>query len=341
MQTRRETKPKINPQGTICSDYPDAVQVIPLAELGILAVEGSDAETLLHGQTTCNVRRLLPGDHTLGAVCTAKGRAVAVFHLLKARDERFLLVLPHSLVDLLRKRLQLFVLRSKVSITVETDQYSCYGLIGPNLEALEDRVRRYRDGEVVTLTLPATSGSRVLVIARGDGEAFWGQCLTEKFIPVPEERWKLEDIRMGVPFFSAELSEEFVPQMLNLELLGGISFTKGCYIGQEIVARAQYLGQIKRRLYRFRLYSDTLPTAGAPLFREGQDQPVGEVVCIASAGGSAYELLAVGETEGMTSGALRFGSPEGPVLVLLSLPYTDYSFGRMTSARNEENHQGW
>ncbi|HWP01007.1 MAG TPA: folate-binding protein [Methylococcus sp.] len=339
MQTRRETKPETTPQGTTCSDHPDVVQVVPLAELGILAVEGSDAETLLHGQTTCDVRRLLPGDHTLGAVCTAKGRAVAVFHLLKAGDERFLLLLPHSLVDPLRKRLQLFVLRSKVTITDETNRYSRYGLIGPNLEALEDWVRRYRDGEVVTLTLPATSGSRVLVIARGDGEAFWNQCLTEECIPAPEERWKLEDIRMGVPLFPAELSEEFVPQMLNLELLGGISFTKGCYTGQEIVARAQYLGQIKRRLYRFRLHSDTLPLASAPIFREGQGQPVGKVVCIASAGGSAYELLAVGETEGMTSGALRFGAPEGPLLVLLPLPHTDYSYGRMTSARNEENHQ--
>jgi folate-binding protein YgfZ len=339
MQTRRPTRPETTPLGTICGDHPDVVQIITLGELGILSVEGIDAETLLHGQTTCNVRGLLPGDHTLGAVCTAKGRAIAVFHLLKAGRERFLLLLPHSLVDPLRKRLQLFVLRSKVVITDETNRYFRYGLIGSSLEVLEDWVRRYRSGEVFSLTLPATSGLRRLVIARGDADAFRNPCLGGECILAPEDCWKLEDIRMGVPLFPAELSEEFVPQMLNLELLGAISFTKGCYTGQEIVARSQYLGQIKRRLYRLRLHSDVIPLASASIFREGQSQPVGKVVCVASAGGSAHELLAVGETEGMTSGLLRFGTPEGPPLVLLPLPYTDYSYGRVISARKEENQQ--
>jgi folate-binding protein YgfZ len=340
MQTRRQTEAETTPQGTTCGDHPAAVQIVPLTELGIIAVEGSDAETLLHGQTTCDVRGLRPGDHSLGAVCTARGRAIAVFHLLKAGDERFLLLLPHTLVDSLRKRLQLFVLRSKVAITDETKRYPLYGLMGPTIEALEDLVRGYRDGKAFTLRLPATSGLRMLVVVQGGAEAFWNQCLIGECMPAPEERWKLEDIRMGMPLFSAELSEEFVPQMLNLELLGGISFTKGCYTGQEIVARTQYLGQIKRRLYRFRLQADAMASAGVPIFRKGRSQPVGKVVSFASAGRSARELLAVGEIEWISSEPLfHFGSPEGPPLVLLPLPYTDYGYGRVMSTRNEENQQ--
>jgi folate-binding protein YgfZ len=234
-----------------------------LNRYGILAVTGTDARAFLHAQLTNDIQNLPADRAALAGWCTAKGRLLATMLVIPSADG-FLLQLARDIAPMVAKRLSMFVLRSKVKIADESQNLAQRGVWtddwkGPDV-MWDDRVARVRVEE-----------GRFLLI----GPALSGPCSKD------EDAWTLAEIRAGRPFISAATQDKFIPQMVNLETLGGINFQKGCYPGQEIVARSQYRGEVKRRMKQF------AAPAGAQL-QPGAEFNGGMVVD--AAGG---ELLAV------------------------------------------------
>jgi len=234
-----------------------------LNRYGILAVTGTDARAFLHAQLTNDIENLPPDRAALAGWCTAKGRLLATMLVIPSADG-FLLQLARDIAPMVAKRLSMFVLRSKVKISDESSNLAQMGVWTDEWKtpdvAWEGPIVRVRVGEGRYLTI---------------GPGLSGPCSKG------EDDWTLAEIRAGRPFISAATQDKFVPQMVNLETLGGISFQKGCYPGQEIVARSQYRGEVKRRMKQF------AAPAGAQL-QPGAEFNGGMVVD--AAGG---ELLAV------------------------------------------------
>ena len=201
-----------------------------LNRYGLLAVTGADARDFLHAQLTNDIANLPQNRAALAGWCTAKGRLLASFLVVPARDG-FLLQLARDLAPAVTKRLSMYVLRSKVKIADESDAWAQYGIWDADL----GEAGVVWEGDVATVRV---AERRYLKIGKGLSQ----DCLQS------EETWTLQEIRAGRPLISAATQDQFVPQMVNFESLGAIDFQKGCYPGQEIVARAQYRGAVKRRM---------------------------------------------------------------------------------------------
>jgi folate-binding protein YgfZ len=250
----------------------------PILHLGVLTVSGADAGRLLQGQISCDVNEVTVANSRLGAVCNPKGRVITTFLLIKKADV-FLMVLPLALLEAVKKRLQMYVLRSAVSIADSSEHYCLMGLSSSALAT--EAFLHTQQQDFISIQLSATQ-SRHLVIAETETAiAFWSeQIATSGYLPENSEYWRYLDMLDGIPWLTNETSEEFIPQMLNLDQLGAISFTKGCYTGQEIVARTHYLGKAKRSLF---LAESAVPNAPLPndIIIDGitdDAQPIGRVL---------------------------------------------------------------
>jgi folate-binding protein YgfZ len=297
----------------------------PLLAEGLLLVSGEDAQTFLQGQLSNDVTQASPRRSQLAAYCTPKGRVLATL-LLWVASEAYFLQLPRELVERTAKRLQMYVLRSRVRLAVASDQMAIIGATGAEAS---DLVRTelgislssaYDVGAGGGVTAIALPGERIQVAVQAErGIEIWDR-LARHSVPAGQEAWDRRSIAGGIPTVTAATQDQFVPQMLNFELLGGVSFRKGCYPGQEIVARSQHLGQVKRRLSRFSVAEEVTP--GAALFAGGQ--PVGTVVNATRSADGGWELLAVVQLEvaqvDYVGAPLRLGA-EGSPLRPLPLPY--------------------
>jgi hypothetical protein len=284
-----------------------------LSHLGILEFTGTDRETFLQGQLSCDVKALQRGGATLGSYCTPKGRMLASFVLISAGDA--LLMLPsRALVDGLRKRLQMYVMRSKVTIRDLSDERVLIGFAGEHAAA---QIEKARAAGAVTVA-PLADGRFMVVAEPQMAETIWTD-VSAALRPVGTPCWEWLDIRQGIPLVTEPTREQLVPQMANLELVGGVSFTKGCYPGQEIVARSHYLGKVKRRM---RLaHVDSVAAAGDPVFSEQLgDQASGLVVNAEPSPEGGYDLLAV--TQASDEGKVHLKSLDGPLLRFMPLPYS-------------------
>ena len=255
------------------------IHAAPLPFLGVLRVGGADATAFLQGQLTNDVRLLEDGRTQLAGYNTPQGRVIALLRLRKADDAIYAL-LPADLLERVCLHLRRFVLRSKVDLQVATDLRA--GWIAsasalPSTASTQVVAFDYAPGRRVIAASADTWRSITGLVPAGDQ-------------PLARDEWLAGDIRDGQPQVFAATSEAFIPQMLNLDLIDGISFSKGCYTGQEIVARTQNLGRIKRRLFRYRIDGETPPPPLAALFLEGAK--VAEVLTSAACGGQV-ELLAV------------------------------------------------
>lgn len=244
-----------------------------LDDLRVLAIAGSDRAAFLQGQLTQDVAAARPDATVMAGWADAKGRLLFAGHLFVARlgtEEALALLVPAERADTLLKRLRLYILRAKAQATLLDAPLA--GLFDARLESGDSQcVRLCGPGERHLLLGPAASPARTGTVEDAQGD------------------WQLADIRAGLPVITAATTGEFVPQMVNLDLLGGISFTKGCYTGQEIVARMKYLGKVKRRMLRFGS-AGSAPAPGASLY--ASRGPVGQVVSSAPAE-SGSEFLAV------------------------------------------------
>jgi hypothetical protein len=284
-----------------------------LAGVGALSAIGPDARAFLHAQLT-NDLTSLPADRArIAGWCSVKGRLLASFVVVPQGDG-FLLQLARDLAAPVAKRLAMFILRSRVKLSDASEEWLQYGLWGAGaaaqLAALGLAVAD--DPLAVAATSDALAvridDQRFLVFARSV-PAFAGR-------EASEQEWRLHEIRAGRPMVVLATQDQFVPQMANFELIGGVDFHKGCYPGQEIVARAQYRGQIKRRMLRAAV--DAAPAPGQDLFAP-DGQAIGTVVIGAPVPEGGYELLAVAQIE---RGSLHLGGADGPVLRPLPLPYS-------------------
>ena len=320
---------------TPAADPPASDFMTPQTDSGLIVATGPDAPGFLHNQLTNDVSKLGPDVARLAGYCTPKGRLLATLLLWKTGDDIFL-QLPRALQPGIQKRLQMFIMRAKATLRDEADTRVQLGLAGPAattvlgtwFAALPEGPYHKVDTEAGTLIRFADtydSGSASSPIARytwiTDAQTLenaW-PVLSAVLQPAGADAWMLAGIRTGIPVITAATQEKFVPQMINFEAVGGVNFQKGCYPGQEIVARSQYLGKLKRRMQ-----PATVPgtaAAGMELFSDDDpEQACGMVVNAAAinAGSSAclveIKLAALGFP-------VHLGAADGPLLAFYSLPY--------------------
>ena len=256
---------------------PNDKVLCPVLQLGVLTVSGADAAQLLQGQMTCDVNEVTETNSRLGAICNPKGRVITTFLLIKKADV-YLMVLPIALLEAIKKRLQMYILRSKVSLADSSEHYCLMGLSSSALAT--DAFLHTQQQTVISIQFSATQ-SRSLVIAETEmAIAFWTEQLAKGYQAENSEHWRYLDMLDGIPWLTNETSEEFIPQMLNLDQLGAISFTKGCYTGQEIVARTHYLGKAKRALFLAECAVLKAPLPNDMIIDDSTDdtQPIGRVL---------------------------------------------------------------
>lgn len=299
--------------------------VCSMASLGMIAVSGAEAARFLQGQLTCDVEHQPPQTVVRGGYCTAKGRLLVTFDLWRDGETVFLQV-PRELLAPVQKRLSMFVLRAKARLADVSADWRSFAVLGPGAQAVIARwcgeapavgATIAHEGALITR---AEDGTRLaerftvrLSIAAAGAWAARLQALPQ----ADEAVWWWSQIDAGVPTVWAATQEKFVPQMINFEVLGGVNFRKGCYPGQEIVARSQYLGKLRRRMAL--AYSAGPTAAGADIFAAGQPQPVGVVAMVAAAPGGGYDLLFESPVEAQDAGSL-YSAAEAP-LTLRALPY--------------------
>ena len=278
--------------------------IAKLDQYGLLQVAGEDARAFLHAQFTNDIEHLTPGTARYAGWCSAKGRLLATF-LVVPSSGGFLLQLARDLVPVVAKRLSMFVLRSKVKITDASAQWAQFGQWGTGSGT---PLSVSESGGAITVRIDA---DRCLILAL--------ESPANNYSPdASAEDWALAEIRAGRPLIAQATQDQFVPQMVNLELAGGVDFKKGCYPGQEIVARAQYRGAVKRRMVRLRgaalqpgqeIYSDDTP-----------GQAGGTVGTVVNASGN--EALAVLQVSAIEANAPVRAGPQCAALEVLPLPYS-------------------
>ncbi len=302
----------------------DAAVACDLGRVAALAVTGADAASFLQGQFTSDVAALADGGLQLSAWCTPKGRVLANFTLRRIAADHFELLLPRVLLAPIQKRLTLFVLRSKVALRDASEESVRIGLGGPGAaQCLAARLGAmpvlHRSAPIEGGAIAALPGSRFIAFLEpDDAPRLWDRLPPLRAAGFPCWRWLT--VRAGIPVILPPTQDQFIPQMLNLDALGGVSFQKGCYSGQEIVARTQYLGRLKERLALG--HAASAPCAGARVFAPAfADQPCGTVVNAAAAPGGGVDLLVVAQMAAIDGGELHVEAPDGAALTLLPLPY--------------------
>lgn len=301
----------------------DSAFFSPLTHEALLAVRGPDAAKFLQGQLTCNLNYLDERTSSLGARCTPKGRMVSSFRILQEGDG-YLLAMAAELLEPQLADLKKYAVFSKSTLGDESAAWARFGLsdgddallaLGLELPQQTDAVARANG--LISIRLP---GGRAELWAPAEQAGSLRDQLAAQLREAPLDDWLLGQVRAGVGQVFGATRELFIPQMINLQAVGGVSFKKGCYTGQEIVARMQYLGKLKRRLQRLKQSQGEIPAPGTALFSPVHGSSVGEVVLAAAAEQSA-ELLAVLQEDAVADGRIQLGSPDGPALELLEMPY--------------------
>lgn len=290
--------------------------IAPLSHLGVIRVEGEDAAKFLHGQLTQDFALLGMNQARLAAFLSAKGRMQASFIGFKRSATEVLLVCSRDLLPATLKRLSMFVLRAKARLTDATNDFALYGLAGDAVAGGSQPAWTKADEGAASVVhlYPADGQPRALWVAPGSEPAPVGA-------PLAPDLWRWSEVKSGVATLTTPVVEAFVPQMLNYESVGGVNFKKGCYPGQEIVARSQFRGTLKRRAYVAHAAADV--AVGAEVFNMADlEQPCGTVVQVAPAPGGGFDAivsLQIAAAQEATS--LQVGATDGVALSLLPLPY--------------------
>lgn len=310
-------------QGTVLCD---------LGQFGALRVSGEEAQSFLQNLLSNDIREVGDSHAQLSSFNTAKGRMLATLLIWREGND-YILQLPRVLCEPMRKKLGMYVLRAKVKVTDASGEIVSLGISGANAQEL--LTAQY--GELPQSPLGFNSTAQASVIKIGDtrfqintraeqAQSLW-QLLSQRAKPVGSVCWDWLNIRSGIPVILPQTQEKFVPQMVNYDLAGGVSFKKGCYPGQEIVARMQYLGQLKRRMYLAHIDwahidSTSIPQAGDELFSaDMEDQPSGMVVNASPAPGGGCDLLAVIMIASRETQTVHWKSLRGEELHFLPSPY--------------------
>jgi len=303
-------------------DWKNHPVVAELANFGLIGFAGEDSLTFLQGQTTNDVRQTTPQQAQFGSLCSAKGRMLATF-LLWRHDGDYLMELPAELRAGIQQHLSKYLLRAKVKVRNASTEFVRLGVAGKGAAELLEEIfgalppTPYGVVQNQNGMLVALSGERYEIIAVADQASNLRNTLAQTCTPVACAYWDWLAIQAGVPAVLPATQEQFTPQMANVELLGGVSFTKGCYTGQEVVARTQHLGKVKRRLYLAHIPGDSAVQPGDEL--AGTEH--GMIVNAEAAPGGGCDVLAVIATEDAETGNIRWKTADGPLLQFQTLPY--------------------
>ena len=304
-----------------------ALGAVRLADWGVIRAQGEEAAKFLHTQLTQDLALQTPVQARLAGYCSAKGRLLATMLAVKPDEQSVLLALPAEVLPATVKRLSMFVLRAKCKLSDDSAAWSVWGLSGAQAR---DWLGTAAPAEVWTVGRLALADGREALATRLPDDG-----LTPRFLllqpadaaapalpSIDPEEWQGLDVTAGLAWIRQATVEQFVPQMLNLELLGGVNFQKGCYPGQEVVARSQYRGTIKRRTHLFAMDgSDADATPGQEIFHSADpEQPAGMVAGFGRQEGRPL-LLAEVKLAALESGTLHLGSAQGAVLTPRPLPY--------------------
>ncbi len=284
---------------------PTDKQVIlaPLSHLAVLTVSGKDAANFLQGQTTCDIKSLLDSKPGLGAYCNAKGRTITTFIIIK-QQASFQLILTSDLVETVSKKLQMYILRSDVQLTDQSDSLCITGLSNVPLSA-----------QASLYPYPQLDNSFLFIGNPDQSQLFWPELIQQQSLSlICSNAWLGLDIQAGIPWLYTQTSEEFVPQMLNLDKLNAISFEKGCYTGQEIVARTHYLGKNKRAMYQARCITETDIPPGCTV-TDHENTALGTVI-LASQQGSTTQLLVVLKDQAVNTKNLQLNNQNHDKIIL-------------------------
>ncbi|MFM9433063.1 tRNA-modifying protein YgfZ [Janthinobacterium sp. CG_23.3] len=313
--------------------------VAPITDLGLIGISGDDAATFLHSQLTNDVEHLGAAEARLAGYCTPKGRLLATF-LMWRNDTSIFLELPRDIQPALQKRLQLFVMRAKAKLhdaSADAANQLILGLGGAKAEALLKtwfaalpsapyaKLEQQPHGTLIRVADAFGAPRYQWLLSAESAQAVW-PALAAGLAKGGNDAWRLSEVHAGVPQIGAATQEKFVPQMVNFELLGGVNFKKGCYPGQEIVARSQYLGKLKRRTTLVSI-ADAGAKAGDEVFAVADpEQPCGMVVNAAPNGAGGIDALvemklAAIEQGTADAGSVRHGSAGGAPLRFLAMPY--------------------
>ncbi len=297
-----------------------------LSHFKALSASGDDRATFLQGQLTSDVHAVSLEHAQWAGYCTPKGRLLATLLLWRDSACHYLL-LPDTLAAPIRKRLAMFVLRSKVKLADVSADSIRIGIAGADAGAVVARVwgsAPQQDMDVIAgdagHCIRLSADRYLLALAAATAQATW-LALAQHARPAGNDVWELLAIRAGEPLVLPATQEEFVPQMVNLDLIGGISFQKGCYTGQEIVARTRYLGKLKRRTYRAQVAADGVAPGDHLYSADFGGQASGIVLRAAPSPDGGSELLAVIQIESANAQTIHWRSLDGPALMLRTLPY--------------------
>jgi folate-binding protein YgfZ len=321
------------PAGALTTTQLAAGFVAPITDQGLIALDGEESAKFLHSQLTNDVEHLGAGDVRLAGYCSPKGRLLASFLMWRSATTIYL-QLPREIQPAIQKRLSMFVLRAKTKLTDATAQDGLDVVLGFGGDRAEAVLQGWFDA------LPAQPYARIehplgtlLRVADAFGAARYQWLMSaatantiaaelkDKLVAGGAQAWRLAEIHAGVAQIDKATQEQFVPQMVNFELLGAVNFKKGCYPGQEIVARSQYLGKLKRRTTLVSI-ADPGAVAGAEVFATADpEQPCGMIVNAAPNGHGGVDALVEMKLAAIEAASVRLGSAEGPALTFLAMPY--------------------
>lgn len=302
-----------------------------LSHYGLIAAYGDDSINFLQGQFTNDIAQVDESHSQLSAYCSPKGRMLANFRIFK-QGETLYLSLPQPLLEPVLNRLRMFVMRSKVTLEDASDALMRFGLSGPNAEEQlsvvtgcapksVNEVMQYKDISIVRVhgSLP-----RFEIYGQLNSITQLWQTLDVDATAVGAPIWELLNIQAGIPVIVPETCEAFVPQMANMSLIGAINFKKGCYTGQEIVARMHYLGKLKKRMYHVAIETKEAPRAGDKIFTSDTTagSGTGTIVSAELNADGIYESLAVIQIADAEGQPLQLHDAEGPAVKILELPYS-------------------
>lgn len=320
---------RIPPQGAVLSN---------LSDRGLIEVRGEDAESFLQNQLTNDIRNVTETTHQASAWCSPKGRIIANFRVFKRGDSYFLAV-SADLLELVIKKLRMYVMMSKVTIEDASESLIHFGFAGERAEkelqevldidcktnaaacqlvpAETDQTLRYKSLSI--LRLPGTVPRFEVFGELEDAQKLWEHCNVQA-APVSSNGWHYLNILAGLPVITAASSEDWIPQMVNYIAIGGVDFKKGCYPGQEVVARLNYLGKTKRRMYHIEINTDKLPKVGDAIAND-DDPDAGKILnAVINPDGKIEALAIIKIAEANKS--LRMSDDSEASINLLDLPYT-------------------
>ncbi|WP_151702862.1 YgfZ/GcvT domain-containing protein [Nitrincola alkalilacustris] len=307
------------------SDNPN--RYYPLLHQGIISVSGPDAGKFLQGQLSCDIKQVDASGSRLGAHCNIKGHMISLYRVMHADVDTYWLRTDRRLMESALSALKRYIIFSKAEAKECSETLAGIGISGPDASSLVNSLIKLDSDEtdsvskqngMVAVSLP---GNRFEIwFPVQNGESVLAQ-LSTKAAAGTTNAWVLSEIQAGIPDLRPETSEGFIPQMTNLQVFEGVSFTKGCYTGQEIVTRLQHRGQLKRPMYRARVISERAPEPGMAIHAQSRDNQGQVLLCAATSAPQEFELLAVMVKDRVEQEPMLLGSPAREVLEILDLPY--------------------